>query len=124
MKKSILVVAKNLTERTWIPYQYFEAGSSILLLNVSTSEDSLQEYALYKKNPETGEFVKFESLTVSWYKEQELANDLERYESTSFEALTHNNYWSTAKNAFTIPIITSENFARFQADFSKFEVAY
>ncbi|MFD1676098.1 hypothetical protein [Alicyclobacillus fodiniaquatilis] len=125
MKKTILEAAKDLTQHTWIPYQYFEIAETLLALNVSSSEDSLQEYALYKLNPDTGELVKFESLTVSWYQEAELVRDLEKYETESFDVLTHNNFWANpANNTFGIPIITPEGFNRFKSEFSRFATTY
>lgn len=83
---SIEQIAERLVSSTQVPSQYFEYGS-LFLLNVSFSEESLQEYAVYKKDDETGSYYKFESLTVSWFKADVLAATLKEYDETPIEEM-------------------------------------
>ncbi|MGE6756015.1 hypothetical protein ACQKFO_21675 [Rossellomorea sp. NPDC071047] len=58
---------------TQVPFKYFE-WNSLLLLNVSFSEDGLQEFAVYKKDDQTEKYYKFESYTISWMTEDRLSS--------------------------------------------------
>lgn len=80
-------LAYILVNQTQIPKQYFEYGS-LLLINDSSSEDSLQEYGFYKKDDLTQRYYKFESITVSWCSEEQMGQWLEEYEQTPIENMT------------------------------------
>lgn len=78
-EKDLHALTESLIHRTQIPHQYFEY-KSLLLLNISTNEDSLQEYAIFKKDIQTEKYYKFECLTVSWMSEDDFMTFVERWE--------------------------------------------
>jgi len=63
------VLVDKLKEYSWTLCTGFQY-QSLLLLNDSFSEDSLQEYAVVRNG------VQIESLTVSWYNPERLKEDL------------------------------------------------
>ncbi|UAL49816.1 hypothetical protein K7887_22110 (plasmid) [Sutcliffiella horikoshii] len=79
-------LANVLVSNTQIPHQYFEHGS-LFILNVSTSENAIQEYAFYKKDEGTKCYYKFESLTVSWCKKEKVLSYLEEWEKQSIDEM-------------------------------------
>lgn len=77
VSKKLEELAKELVNSTQIPHQYFEAGS-LLLINVSSGPDALQEYSVFKKCEDTQSYYRFDSLTVSWFEVEKLSELLIR----------------------------------------------
>lgn len=63
--ESVFLLARHLTEMTWVLCQGFQIrGSPYLFLNDSTSPDGAQEYAVVKR--EGDDLPQVESITFSW----------------------------------------------------------
>ncbi|MBU8908180.1 hypothetical protein [Desertibacillus haloalkaliphilus] len=136
MNMTIKGLAKYLVNRTFIPYQYFEVGS-LLLLNISLSDDPNrhQEYEVFKRHDETKMFYKCDQVTVSMMDEVALNELLMEYDQTAIEDLTV--CWGDQplldlpllvkrKEVYTFGrnFIYFDNFERFKGEFAKFERAY
>lgn len=69
--------AEKLVNHSWTLCSAFyvnvpgETDRGIYLVNDSFSEDSAQEYAVFRANPGSAELEQIESLTVSWYESPE-----------------------------------------------------
>lgn len=118
-------LANILVNQTQIPKQYFEYGS-LLLINDSNSEDSLQEYGFYKKDDLTKRYYKFESVTVSWCTEERVENWLKEYDQTPIEDM--NSILSDiplreGKGTFDHHF-SFEQFEVFKKEFAKFAAKY
>jgi len=84
--QQIRAVAEELTERTQIPYKYYELDS-LFLINASFSEDSLQEYYVYKKDGPSETYSAVDSVTVSWMTVERLENLLKEHNNATLEEL-------------------------------------
>lgn len=118
--ESLSEVVTRLIDYTQIPSTYFE-WNSILLINVSTSEDSLQEYAVYKKDLHTKKYYMFESYTISWMKKAQLAAHILAADYCSF---TQQNIF-LEQLSFNLPgIFSFEQFETFKTAYKEFSEIY
>lgn len=77
--------AMDLTQKTFSPGEFFELGE-LLLINISNSPDSVQEYEVWKRF--SNSYYKFESITVSWMSTYQLELCLKEYQSPAFDMQT------------------------------------
>lgn len=118
--ESLSELVTRVIDYTQIPSTYFE-WNSILLINVSTSEDSLQEYAVYKKDLHTEKYYMFESYTISWMKKAQLAAHILEADYCSF---TQQNIFLN-QQSFNLPgIFSFEQFEAFKIAYKEFSEIY
>lgn len=104
-----------------VPHCYFEHGS-LLLVNVSSSPDGAQEFAVYKKDDK---YYKIESLTVSWMTEERLFILLQEYDSTPIDGLL--NPWNDKpikEHPLGNESFTFDRFETYRREYKKFAETY
>ncbi|NLP52058.1 hypothetical protein [Bacillus sp. RO1] len=119
-------IVELLTTSTQIPNQYFEYGS-LFILNVSSSEDAIQEYALYKKDEETACYYKFESITVTWYEKEKLLSYLiesDLQDINSMTAAASDTCLKASNRPYLDDIMSFEKMGRFKKAFERFKEVY
>ncbi|MCM3443374.1 MULTISPECIES: hypothetical protein [Metabacillus] len=117
-------LASKLVNQTQIPNQYFEYGT-ILLINNSYTEDSLQEYSFYKKDDITEHYYKFESITVSWCTVEKLKEWLLEYDQTPVEKMKSISGQPLRESNRSIDHkISFEKFELYKNAFTDFAAAY
>lgn len=125
-EKQSVELADLLVNNTQIPHQYFEFGS-LFLLNVSSSEDAIQEYAFYKKDESSECYYKFESVTVSWCKKEIIQSNLETWDQQNIDdmkSIMSDVPLKEARREFIDHIIPFRQMELFKQAFEKFKQAY
>lgn len=110
-------LALKLINYTHIPHQYFEIGS-LFLRNVSSSEDSLQEYRVYKKDNDN-QYIMVESYTVSWIDENRLAYELKRLHNSRISDLVAISSWPNEP-----AVISQEAIDKYKKEFVSYAALY
>lgn len=120
--KSLVNTVINYTQ---IPFKYFE-WNSLLLLNVSISEDGLQEFAVFKKDELSQKYYKFESYTVSWMTEEQLRVLLAEADHKLIHQIKGMNESVPLREWRGKPshVFTFDQFETFKKEFSKFVSTY
>jgi hypothetical protein len=110
---------------TQIPFKYFE-WNSLLMLNVSISEDGFQEFAVFKKDDLSQKYYKFESYTVSWITEERLSVLLVEADNQLIHQIKGMNESVPLREWRGKPshVFTFEQFETFKKEYSKFVSTY
>jgi hypothetical protein len=110
---------------TQIPFKYFE-WNSLLMLNVSISEDGLQEFAVFKKDELSQKYYKFESYTVSWITEERLSALLVEADNQLIHQIKGMNESVPLREWRGKPshVFTFEQFETFKKEYSKYVSTY
>jgi hypothetical protein len=78
-------LAEKLTEHTWTCCQAFELDGYVFASD-ATCGDGAQEYAVFRRDDNSGEFVQIESITFSWCSQEKALELIRRITTGEFDA--------------------------------------